>query len=203
GAEAALALGRTASAAAAARELVERNPLDERAHRILIRSLAVAGDRAGAIRAFEDCRSVLAEQLGMDPAPETAAVYLEVLRSGAAAGGTLPAPPRNGFFGRQEELARIVTGLAEPGIVAVLGRGGIGKSRMALHAAHALASVVPGGRYWVPLGDLRSPDLVAVSVARAVGAEEGPDPIAAATAVLAPAGAVLLVLDGVEDVVDG
>lgn len=204
GAEAALALGRTASAASAARELIDVNPLDERAHRILIRSLAVAGDRAGAIRAFEECRAVLAEQLGMDPGPETAAVYLEVLRSGAAAGGgTLPAPPRNGFFGRQEELARIAAGLAEPGIVAVLGRGGIGKSRLALHAAHAVAGIVPGGRYWVPLGDLPTPDLVAVTVARAVGAEEGPDPIAAATAVLAPAGAVLLVLDGVEDVVDG
>jgi predicted ATPase/DNA-binding SARP family transcriptional activator len=201
--DAALALGRTAVAASAARELLEANPLDERAHRLLIRALASSGDRAGAIHAFEGCRSILAEQLGMDPGPETAAVYLEVLRSGASGGGTLPAPPRNGFFGRQDELAVIVDALDGPGIVALLGRGGVGKSRLALHAAQAAAEAVPGGRYWVSLGDLPSPDLVAVTVARAIGAEEGADPIAAATAVLAPAGAVLLVLDGCEDVVDG
>ncbi|GMA97066.1 hypothetical protein GCM10025881_38900 [Pseudolysinimonas kribbensis] len=85
----------------------------------------------------------------------------------------------------------------------MLGLGGVGKSRLVLRAAHAAADAVPGGRYWVSLGDLPSADLVAVAVARAVGADEGPDPIGAATAVLAPAGAALLVLDGCENVVDG
>lgn len=201
--DAALALGRGAAAAAAARALLERNPLDERAQRTLMRALAISGDRAGAIHAFEEFRTVLAEQLGVDPGPATAAAYLEVLRSGASGGGTLPAPPRNGFYGRQDELAGIAAGLAEPGFIVVLGRGGVGKSRLVLRAAHAAADAVPGGRHWVSLGDLPSPDLVAVTVARAVGADEGPDPIAAATAVLAPAGAVLLVLDGCENVVDG
>ncbi len=46
-----------------------------------MRCAAAAGDRAGALRAYERLRTVLGEQLGADPAPETEAVYLEILRS--------------------------------------------------------------------------------------------------------------------------
>ena len=201
-AEGALLLGRSATAADAARRLLERNGLDERAHRVLIRALAASGDRAGAIHAYEACRALLAEQLGTDPGPEITAVYLDVLRSGASGAGNLPALPRNGFFGRQDELGATSRALAEPGVVSVLGRGGVGKTRFALHAAHAAAAELPGGRFWVSLGDLSASGLVLVTVARAVGADEGVDPLAATITRLAPLGPALLVLDGCETVVD-
>ena len=202
-AESALLLGRAATAADAARRLLERNELDERAHRVLIRALAVSGDRAGAIYAYETCRALLADRLGTDPGPETTGVYLDVLRSGASGTGNLPALPRNGFFGRQEELVSAGEALTAPGVVSVLGRGGVGKTRFALHAAHAAVDAVPGGRFWVSLGDISSNGLVVVTVARAVGADEGADPVAATIARLAPLGPALLVLDGCEDVADG
>ena len=110
-AEASAATGRSAAAIEAAEELLGRDPIDERAHRILIRALAASGDRAGAIRAFEHARSVLSEELGVDPGPEVTAAYLEVLRSGSSGMGALPGPPRNGFFGRQNELTRLVDAL--------------------------------------------------------------------------------------------
>jgi predicted ATPase/DNA-binding SARP family transcriptional activator len=203
-ADAALRLGRVAAAAHAARRLIFANPLDERAHRFLIRALAASGDRAGAIHAFEECRSVLAEQLGMDPAAETTGVYLEILRSGSSGGaGNLPAPPRNGFFGRQEELSLVAAALREPGVVSVLGRGGVGKTRLALHAAQASVVDAPANRFWVPLGDLRSPGLVAVTIARSIGAADAADPLASIVSVLAPLGSALIVLDGCEELVDG
>jgi len=202
-AEAALLLGRSATAADASRRLLERNELDERAHRVLIRALAVSGDRAGAIRAYEACRALLADRLGTDPGADTTAVYLDVLRSGASGGGNLPALPRNGFFGRQEELTAAAAALAAPGVVSVLGRGGVGKTRFALHVAHAAVANLTGGRFWVPLGGVSSGGLVVVTVARSVGADEGADPVAATVARLAPLGPALLVLDGCEDVVDG
>jgi len=202
-AEAALVLGRSATAADAARRLLERNELDERAHRVLIRALAASGDRAGAIHAYEECRAILADRLGTDPGPETTAVYLDVLRSGASGTGNLPALPRNGVFGRQEELAVAGAALAAPGVVSVLGRGGVGKTRFALHAAHAAVAELPGGRFWVSLGDLSSSGLVVVTVARAAGADAGADPVAATIARLAPLGPALLVLDGCENVADG
>lgn len=201
-AEAALLLGRSATAADAARRLLERNELDERAHRVLIRALAASGDRAGAIRAYETCRALLADRLGTDPGPETTAVYLDVLRSGASGSGNLPALPRNGFFGRQDELATAAEALGAPGVVSVLGRGGVGKTRFALHAAHAAVAELPGGRFWVSLGHLSSGGLVVVTVAHAVGADEGADPLAAIIARLAPLGPALVVLDGCEDVAD-
>jgi predicted ATPase/DNA-binding SARP family transcriptional activator len=201
-AESALMLGRSATAADAARRLLERNELDERAHRVLIRALASSGDRAGAIHAYETCRALLAERLGTDPGPETTAVYLDVLRSGASGAGNLPALPRNGFFGRQEELAAAAAALGSPGVVSVLGRGGVGKTRFALHAAHAAVAELAGGRFWVSLGHLSSGGLVVVTVARGVGADEGADPLAAIIARLAPLGPALLVLDGCEEVAD-
>ncbi|HEY4152323.1 MAG TPA: BTAD domain-containing putative transcriptional regulator, partial [Pseudolysinimonas sp.] len=201
-AEAALVLGRAATAADAARRLLERNELDERAHRVLIRALATSGDRAGAIHAYENCRALLADRLGTDPGAETTGVYLDVLRSGASGTGNLPALPRNGFFGRQEELAAAALAFADAGVVSVLGRGGVGKTRFALHAAHAAVAELPGGRFWVSLGHLSSGGLVVVTVARAVGADEGVDPAAAIIARLAPLGPALLVLDGCEDVAD-
>ncbi len=201
-AEAALLLGRFMTAADAARRLLERNGLDERAHRVLIRSLAASGDRAGAIHAYEECRAMLADRLGTDPGPETTAVYLDVLRSGASGTGNLPALPRNGFFGRQDELAAAAQALVEAGVVSVLGRGGVGKTRFTLHAAHAAVAELPGGRFWVSLGDVSGAGLVTVTVARAVGADEGADPVAATIARLAPLGPALLVLDGCESVAD-
>jgi predicted ATPase/DNA-binding SARP family transcriptional activator len=201
-AESALLLGRSATAANAARRLLERNGLDERAHRVLIRALASSGDRAGAIHAYEECRALLADQLGTDPGPETTAVYLDVLRSGASGAGNLPALPRNGFFGRQKELAAATEALAEPGVLSVLGRGGVGKTRFALHAAHAAVAELPGGRFWVSLGDVSGGGLVVVTVARAVEADEGADPLAATIARLAPLGPALVVLDGCEEVAD-
>ncbi len=55
-------------------------PLDESAHRSLILALVAAGDRAGAVQAYERCRATLADELGIDPSPETVEVYLAALR---------------------------------------------------------------------------------------------------------------------------
>jgi predicted ATPase/DNA-binding SARP family transcriptional activator len=203
GAEAALATGRTAAAVSFARELTDRNTLDEGSHRLLIRSLAAAGDRAAAIGAFDSCRTTLRDQLGIDPDPETTAVYLEVLHSGPAGGDGLPEPPHNGFFGRDGELGRVIASLDRPGIVSLIGRGGIGKSRLAAHASHLVARRFPGAVFWATLGDLRDSGVVSVAIARAVGADENAEPVTAAISRLAPLGTALVVLDGVEDVADG
>lgn len=69
-------------AVAVAEEAVELEPFREGGHRRLMRTLAAAGDRAQAVRAYERCRSLLAEELGVDPSPQTQEVYLELLRAG-------------------------------------------------------------------------------------------------------------------------
>lgn len=68
-------------AVAAARELVALEPLHESGHRLLVRSLAESGNGAAALWAYEQCRRLIASELGVDPSRETKAVYEAVLQS--------------------------------------------------------------------------------------------------------------------------
>ncbi|MET9919182.1 bacterial transcriptional activator domain-containing protein [Streptomyces sp. NPDC006435] len=73
-------------------EAVRRAPFRESAYRCRMAAYASAGNRADALRAYQQLREVLAEELGIDPAAETQAAYLNLLR---AVGPTLQArPPR-------------------------------------------------------------------------------------------------------------
>ena len=72
--------GNTASAVELAREVIELEPFRESGYRRLMRLHLEAGDRAEAVRTYEQCRRVLAEELGVDPAPETNDLYVSALR---------------------------------------------------------------------------------------------------------------------------
>jgi DNA-binding SARP family transcriptional activator len=61
------------------REVVEIDPLDEEAHRELIRAALDGADRLGAIRQFDRLRSILGEELGVAPEPETVELYERIL----------------------------------------------------------------------------------------------------------------------------
>jgi predicted ATPase/DNA-binding SARP family transcriptional activator len=187
----------------AARRRLAADPLDEHAHRGLIRALDRGGDRAGVVRAYEQCRSVLAEQLGIDPSAETVRTYLAALRDQApSALARIPADPSS-FVGRGGAEGRLRAALAGPGLVTVTGLGGVGKSRLAARAA-AAAEGFPGGRLWVALGSITEDDLVAATVALALGVSPGADDAARALAAhLVALGPVLLILDGTEGARDG
>jgi DNA-binding SARP family transcriptional activator len=72
--------GDAAQAVRDARAAIAVDAFHEPSHRLLIRSLALVGDRAGALLAYDSLRSTLADELGADPSPETEAVFLEVVR---------------------------------------------------------------------------------------------------------------------------
>lgn len=59
--------------------LLEQDPLDERAHREVIRGHLDAGDRPAAIRQFDRLRMALREELGVSPDSESVALYEQVL----------------------------------------------------------------------------------------------------------------------------
>jgi DNA-binding SARP family transcriptional activator len=59
--------------------LVREEPTHERAHRGIMRAQLAAGDRAAAIRQFEQLRTSLRDELGVSPEPETVALYEQVL----------------------------------------------------------------------------------------------------------------------------
>ncbi len=80
------AAGDRATAVAHARRAAALDPLDEAAHRDLIRRLDHAGDRARALRTGEQLAERLRTQLGIAPAPQTRAL-LAALRAGADLAG--------------------------------------------------------------------------------------------------------------------
>ncbi|HWF80514.1 MAG TPA: BTAD domain-containing putative transcriptional regulator [Streptosporangiaceae bacterium] len=196
------ALGDHHRAVAAGRRAVASNPLDERSHRVLISALQRGGDRAGVVLAYEACRHVLADQLGVDPDPETVRLYLTAIGAGDTAGSARLPQVASAFFGREAEVAELTTVLRTPGLVTVAGPGGVGKSRLALQVA--VPAEFAGGKSWVSLAPVFQDELVASTVAVCLGLPVGlQDPAALLADHFAPLGRALLVIDGCEAVVDG
>lgn len=73
--------GEHALAAEAARDAAALEPFRESAYRLLMRAQAAAGNAAEALRTYERCRQVIAEELGVHPSRQTREVYREVLQS--------------------------------------------------------------------------------------------------------------------------
>jgi DNA-binding SARP family transcriptional activator/EAL domain-containing protein (putative c-di-GMP-specific phosphodiesterase class I) len=79
------------AAARAAEVLVTIEPYSESAHQLRIGVLADAGDRAGAVRAYEHLREIMARELGQAPSAETEAVLERALSTTAPRGAGAPA----------------------------------------------------------------------------------------------------------------
>jgi DNA-binding SARP family transcriptional activator len=86
-----LAVGDHARALAHADAATTTDPLDEAAWRAVMAAHAAAGGPAAALAAYERLRHTLVEELGTDPAPESQAPHLAILRADPVAGG----PGRN------------------------------------------------------------------------------------------------------------
>jgi DNA-binding SARP family transcriptional activator len=70
-------------------QLVAFEPWNEENHRELMRLLALCGQRSAALMQYQVCRRILADELEVEPAPETIELY-EQIRDGAYA---QPVPP--------------------------------------------------------------------------------------------------------------
>lgn len=69
-----------ALAVEAAKEAVRLEPFRETAHQLLMRAHASAGNTAEALKAYERCRALIADELGADPSPATQALHLKLLQ---------------------------------------------------------------------------------------------------------------------------
>lgn len=58
-------------AATTARAAIDVDPLRETGHRLLMQAEWARGERAAALRAYERCRRLLDDELGVEPSPET------------------------------------------------------------------------------------------------------------------------------------
>ena len=144
------ALARLAAAAATpadavgwARRRLALDPLDEDAARDLMRRLVEAGDRPGALAAYDRLSDRLRGALGLAPSAQTRSLAAAIREDGAA-GPPRPDRPAPAvrvdgpaLVGRDRDLAELTalweTVQAGSGGVAVIGgEAGIGKTRLAL-----------------------------------------------------------------------
>ncbi|GIW05659.1 MAG: hypothetical protein KatS3mg060_0464 [Dehalococcoidia bacterium] len=116
------------------------------------------------------------------------------------------APPRNltPLLGREAELALLARLLDDPAswLVTLIGPGGVGKTSLALEAAHRLASRFPDGVVWAPLATVRDPAIVVAAIAKALDVpEQAGAPLVATVAERLREKRLLVVIDNVEQVV--
>ena len=136
-----LTLGRYREALTHTRKALDQDPCDEGAWRLTMEAHYRAGEQEQALRAFERCRVVLGQELGIDPLPETLALHQRILQTPPQVHrAPAPALPPSlslhlPFVGREREWA-LLNGLLQramdgQGRVALLaGEPGIGKTRL-------------------------------------------------------------------------
>src|SRR5712692_3774729 len=78
------------------------------------------------------------------------------------------------FVGRRKELLEWPGVLGSSRLLSLTGAGGIGKTRLAVRLARGLVNDFPDGVWLVDLAPLLVPDLVAQTIATALGVREGP-----------------------------
>jgi non-specific serine/threonine protein kinase len=78
------------------------------------------------------------------------------------------------FVGRRKELLDLPQVLATSRLLSLTGAGGVGKTRLALRLARHLLNEFRDGVWLVDLAPLSLPDLVAQTIATALGVREGP-----------------------------
>ncbi|NUR84416.1 MAG: AfsR/SARP family transcriptional regulator, partial [Nonomuraea sp.] len=146
--------GHRAEAVAQLRSLLVEHPYREDLWARLLLALHAGGRKAEALRAFAEIRGRLVEELGVEPGAELRGAHEILLADGSPdalppetdAPGVVPRqlpPDIPDFVGRGAELRALAGHFA---VAVISGAPGVGKTALAVRAAHAIRDRYPGGQ---------------------------------------------------------
>ncbi|WP_405577704.1 BTAD domain-containing putative transcriptional regulator [Streptomyces sp. NBC_01190] len=150
---------------------VAEQPLREGLREQLMLSLYRAGRQAEALAVYQQGRSILRDELGVDPGPGLRRLHERILTADPALAPS-SVPPRSVavpaqlppdspvFTGRQAEIAELTAVLdsgSRSAVAGITGLGGSGKTALAVHVAHAMSDRFPDGLLFADLGGPGAP----------------------------------------------
>ncbi len=199
-----------------ARRALAVEPTDERSLRLLMGVLDAAGDRAGAIQAYEEAVRRIRAEVEVEPSVETEALARRIrsratpVEEPALVEEATPLTARSlpdyltSMVGREGEIGAGVHLLANPDarLVTVTGPGGIGKSRLAVEIGRRSAAGYPDGVHFVPLVALTDSGRVLGEIAATLGVEAREGMLLEAVAERLAGRRALLVLDNFEHLLE-
>lgn len=192
-------------------QALQLDPMSEKAHRLMMQMLARSGQRSAALAQFEQCQTILEEELGVEPEDETIELYEQIIAGEMSAEDEIATPHNlptlaTPFIDRPIELAQIIEQMDKPEcrLLTLAGPGGIGKTRLALEAARQLLLDFSQGVYFVPFAPTTTPANIARTIASALSATfRGDIPLEDELIRFLHDQEILLVLDGFEHLVEG
>lgn len=197
------ARGKYDRAEAFARRQLDLEPYLEETHRALMACLARSGKPSAALAQYENCRRLLARELGVEPTAETRALYERIRAAGETRPHNLPLP-LPALIGREAELAYIAERLADPEcrLLTLVGEGGIGKTTLALAAAQANLGAFLDGTFFISLVPVFNAGELAGTIAGALAlALDGSTDVKTQLFRYLASKSMLLVLDNFEQLV--
>jgi DNA-binding SARP family transcriptional activator len=172
-------------------ELAGHHPMREQLQGLLMTALYQAGRQADALEVYQRTRGALVEQLGLEPGNELQRLEHAILTGDpmlATPGTPSIAPAQlpadiNDFTGRETQLATVAhlartTDRSASVLVAITGKAGVGKTALAVHAAHRLRDQYPDGQLFVNLLGTEATPLCATDVLARFLRSLGVDPTA-------------------------
>ena len=188
-----LEIGGDAALIADLDEATAVEPLREQRWAQLMLALHRDGRQAEALRAFRRARTILGEQLGLEPSEDLRDLERAIIaddptlsatrrpwsgprrarRPGRRARPRLP-PILTSFVGRGDERRLVAKRLDDGSIVTITGPGGVGKTRLAIELAGDVQDSFADGVWFVDLTPTTETLSLTSAVAEAIGVHETP-----------------------------